>query len=87
MAESCDKVPQSGEGGEEGGSVADVQAHAVLILLACACDSSYRETRETSFNNQQTLEARPKGTMEVGKREIILQVCCSFCVLELLICL
>ena len=43
MAESCDKVPQSGEGGEEGGSVADVQAHAVLILLACACDSSYRE--------------------------------------------
>ena len=43
MAESCDKVPQSGEGGEEGGSVADVQAHAVLILLACACDSSYRQ--------------------------------------------
>ena len=61
MAESCDKVPQSGEGGEEGGSVADVQAHAVLILLACACDSSYRETRETSFNNQQTLEAGLKG--------------------------
>ena len=70
MAESCDKVPQSGDGGEDGGSVADVQAHAVLILLACACDSSYRETRETSSNYLQKLGLRPHGPMEVGKEKL-----------------